>query len=166
MKNTLKILAIVAACVAAVPSFAGYVEPKIRHEPYGEQKVVYQVNENNKHKFLAVLKNMLNQQAAVGKDWLTLAVVVHGDGIKLLQDAQAEAEPADATQPKDYQKTLRQRIDLLRKSGVRFLVCNETLKGHDLDWHSLYQVQEADIVPSGVAEVAYLQQKGYAYLKP
>jgi intracellular sulfur oxidation DsrE/DsrF family protein len=166
MNNNLKALAVAVVWGVALPSFAQYVEPKIQHEPYGEQKVVYQINEGNRQKFLAVLKNILNQQAVVGKDRLTASVVVHGEGIRLLEDAQAPAEIADQGAPKDYQQTLRQRIDALRKSGVRFLVCNETLKGHDLDWHTLYGVRETDIVPSGVAELTYLQQKGFAYLKP
>ncbi len=166
MKNNLKSLAVAVLWGITLPSFARYVEPKIQHEPYGEQKVVYQINEGNRQKFLAVLKNILNQQAVVGKDWLTVAVVVHGEGIGLLEDARASALIAEPGIPKDYQNILRQRIDTLRKSGVRFLVCNETLKGHDLDWHTLYGAQEADIVPSGVAELTYLQQKGFAYLKP
>ena len=32
--------------------------------------------------------------------------------------------------------------------------------------NDLFDVSKADIVPSGVAEVANLQQKGYVYIKP
>jgi intracellular sulfur oxidation DsrE/DsrF family protein len=32
--------------------------------------------------------------------------------------------------------------------------------------NDLFDVSEKDIVPSGVAEVATLQQKGYVYIKP
>jgi intracellular sulfur oxidation DsrE/DsrF family protein len=30
----------------------------------------------------------------------------------------------------------------------------------------LYNVEQSDIVPSGVAEVAKLQQEGFVYIKP
>ena len=32
--------------------------------------------------------------------------------------------------------------------------------------NDLYYVEEADIVPSGVAQLAVLQSQGYAYIKP
>jgi hypothetical protein len=57
-------------------------------------------------------------------------------------------------------------IDNLRQQGVKFAVCNNTLKAKNIDWHSLHDVKETDIVPAGVAELAFLQQHGFAYIKP
>ena len=49
--------------------------------------------------------------------------------------------------------------------GVEFRVCNFTLEARDIDPRQV--IEEAKIVPSGVAEVSRLQsQEGYAYLKP
>jgi hypothetical protein len=41
------------------------------------------------------------------------------------------------------------------------------VRGRKVDMDTdLYNVDESDIVPSGVAEVAKLQQEGYVYIKP
>jgi intracellular sulfur oxidation DsrE/DsrF family protein len=50
---------------------------------------------------------------------------------------------------------------------VAFQVCGNTLKGKQIDFEGdLYDVDEADIVPSGVAELSRLQGMGYSYIKP
>jgi hypothetical protein len=41
------------------------------------------------------------------------------------------------------------------------------LRGRKISYENdLFEVFEEDIVPSGVAEVSYLQQQGYTYIKP
>ncbi|MGD8958013.1 MAG: DsrE family protein, partial [Chromatiaceae bacterium] len=58
-------------------------------------------------------------------------------------------------------------IDGLKNQGVQFKVCANTLKGRKVNMEEdLYMVEEADIVPSGVAELGILQAQGYAYIKP
>jgi intracellular sulfur oxidation DsrE/DsrF family protein len=58
-------------------------------------------------------------------------------------------------------------IDGLKSQGVQFKVCANTLKGRQVNRaNDLYMVEEADIVPSGVAELGILQGQGYAYIKP
>jgi uncharacterized protein len=53
----------------------------------------------------------------------------------------------------------------LTSKGVEFRVCAYTLKSRNIDPKQV--LEEAKLVPSGVAEVARLQaQEGYAYLKP
>jgi intracellular sulfur oxidation DsrE/DsrF family protein len=59
---------------------------------------------------------------------------------------------------------LADRLDALRADGVRFLVCANTLRERQIDWHSLYGVKEEDMVPSGVAELARLQAVGFVYI--
>ena len=54
----------------------------------------------------------------------------------------------------------------LKNQGVQFAICNNTIKGRKVEMTDLYDVEEKDIVPSGVAEVAKLQLEGYAYIKP
>ena len=55
----------------------------------------------------------------------------------------------------------------LKSQDVEFHVCNNTLKGRKISYENdLFDVYEEDIVPSGVAELSYLQQKGYTYIKP
>ena len=58
-------------------------------------------------------------------------------------------------------------IDALKGQGVAFKVCNNTLTGRKVNKdEDLYMVDAADIVPSGVAELAILQGQGFAYIKP
>ena len=58
-------------------------------------------------------------------------------------------------------------IDGLKNQGVQFKVCANTLKGRKVNMEQdLYMVEEADIVPSGVAELGILQAQGFAYIKP
>ena len=53
----------------------------------------------------------------------------------------------------------------LKEKGVEFKVCNNTLVSRKIEKSKV--IPEADIVPSGVAEVGKLQQKyGFVYLKP
>jgi intracellular sulfur oxidation DsrE/DsrF family protein len=57
-------------------------------------------------------------------------------------------------------------LDSLRSKGVRFLICRNTLRGMNLRLEDLYGVQAADVVPSGVAEIARLQGLGFVYVHP
>ena len=52
----------------------------------------------------------------------------------------------------------------LKNMGVRFEVCEITLKNRSLKKEQF--VQEADFTPSGVVSVSKLQLQGFAYLKP
>ena len=54
----------------------------------------------------------------------------------------------------------------LKSQGVKFSVCANTLKGRKVSLDQLYDAEKADIVPSGVAEIAHLQSQGYAYMRP
>jgi len=123
---------------------------------YSDQKVVYhndgQLYENPKY-FRKLLRNVKNNIAAVGDGHIEVRVVDHGDGIVMLQLANADNELAG-------------QIDALRAQGVRFLVCKNTLSERKIDWHTLYGVKEGDLVPSGVAELVKLQQAGFVYVHP
>ena len=62
---------------------------------------------------------------------------------------------------------IQAKISGLKDQGVGFEVCSNTLKGKKIDPEAdLYDVDSADIVPSGVAELARLQAMGYTYIKP
>jgi intracellular sulfur oxidation DsrE/DsrF family protein len=50
-------------------------------------------------------------------------------------------------------------LDFLRSHGVQVFVCNNTLAENGIDYRTLYKVSDADIVPSGFLEVAYLQAR-------
>ncbi len=115
-----------------------------------EEKVVYHVNDSANAR--AALNNVNNHLNAAPD--AKIVVVTHGKGIDFLlneaKDDKGEFAPAVAG---------------LKGKGVDFRVCNNTLKSRKLDASAV--IQEANIVPSGVAEIGRLQsQEGYVYLKP
>lgn len=61
---------------------------------------------------------------------------------------------------------LAKGLDGLRAKGVKFLICRNTLNGLKLQPADLYGVTDADVVPSGVAEIARLQGLGFVYIHP
>ncbi len=90
---------------------------------------------------------------------------MHGNGLSLLLEPDAlektKLKSANATD------TMQAKISGLKDQGVDFNVCANTLKGKKISYQDdLYDVEKEDIVPSGVAELAHLQAKGYTYIKP
>jgi uncharacterized protein len=121
---------------------------------FKDQKVVYHNDggsPDNASYFRRMLNSMKNHVEAVGKDHVEIRVVDHGGGVELFQMAQTDKE-------------LASRVDALRAQGVRFLICANTLRERQIDWHTLYGVNEDDVVPSGVAEFARLQGMGFVYI--
>lgn len=133
---------------------------------YGKQKVVYHINYDDPRLQAGALRNIQNHINAVGKDYIEIRVVLHGNGLALLLEPDSLEEltkfkHANATE------TMTAKIDGLKDQGVAFKVCENTVRGRKVDVESdLYNVDPSDIVPSGVAEVAKLQQEGYVYIKP
>jgi intracellular sulfur oxidation DsrE/DsrF family protein len=115
-------------------------------------KVVYHMNEGV-DRAPQMLRNIRNHLTADPK--AKIVVVSHAAGINfLLRDAKdANGNPFEVTVQ-----------DLVAKN-VEFRACEFTLKSRNIDPKQL--IDEAKLVPSGVAEVARLQaQEGYVYLKP
>jgi hypothetical protein len=143
--------------LAAAMILLGWSTPNVNAAPagyYTDQKVVYHNDggtPDNAAYFKRMLNSINNHIEAVGKDHVQIRVVDHSDGVAMFQIAQSD-------------KDLAAQIDMLREKGVRFLICANTLKERKLDWHQLYGVKEDDIVPSGVAELARLQQMGFVYI--
>ena len=154
MKNQLNWRAVLLAAFVLIgwvqPVRAEYVEPAIQHAPYGEFKVLVPITSDDPSVWLFRLRNVGNGiKAASGLGGSMQAkIVLYGAAVKML------------TQPVD--PNLKEAIDAARAAGAQFNVCNVTLKGMQLDWHTLYGLQEADIVPSGFAEVGWLATHGWA----
>jgi intracellular sulfur oxidation DsrE/DsrF family protein len=135
-------------------------------ERYGKQKVVYHINNDDPKLQKGVLRNIQNHINAVGAENIEVRVVLHGNGLSLLLNPEslshlAKFKYANAT------KEMTARIDVLKGQGVSFKICNNTIKGRKVDIvDDLYDADSADIVPSGVAELSYLQEKGFTYIKP
>ncbi len=114
-------------------------------------KTVYHIN--NSDVASLAMNNIKNQLAAdpTGK----ITVVTHGKGIDFLLEGAADknGNPYNIA------------VEELMAKGVQFDVCNNTLVGRKIDPKTV--LPGAKIVPSGVAEVAKLQNsEGYVYIKP
>lgn len=123
-----------------------YVEPKINHDRYGILRIVVPITSDDQAIQGMKLRNIENSLNALTQ-WggeLQGSVVIYAKGISLLKNPDAET---------------RKIIDAIKSHGVRFMVCGNTLREQEIDFHQLYQVTEGDIVPSGFAEVAYLQAR-------
>jgi intracellular sulfur oxidation DsrE/DsrF family protein len=141
-----------ALVLAAAPmSFAAsQAYAKDSAEVEVQEKVVYHVNDYTVARVaMRNIENHLNADPGV-----KIVVVTHGKGIDfLLNDA------------KDEKGAYEPQVAGLRDRGVTFDVCRNTLKGRKLDDSAV--IMEAQVVPSGVAEIGRLQAKeGYVYIKP
>jgi len=152
-----------AVLMAAAFLFSGLAAAE---QDYGKQKVVYHINYDNPKKQGGALRNIQNHINAVGAENLDIKVVLHGNGLALLLDPDSlknvpKFKHANATDE------MTAKISGLKDQGVAFDVCANTVRGRKVNVENdLYDVEKADIVPSGVAELAALQQQGYVYIKP
>jgi intracellular sulfur oxidation DsrE/DsrF family protein len=151
---------------AAVLAASSWTSSTLFAGDYEKQKVVYHINYDDPKAQAGALRNIQNHINAVGAENLDLKVVLHGNGLALLLEPDALAnvpkfKHANATDD------ITAKITGLKDQGVNFHVCANTVRGRKVDVsNDLYDVEDADIVPSGVAEVAKLQAMGYAYIKP
>ena len=144
---------IIAIAVAAMVVF-GFSGTSAMAGGYSKQKVVYHLNYDNIKRQKGMLRNIKNHIKAVGADKLDLRVVMHGKGYTMLQAANNDLE-------------LQNTIVTLKDKGVKFQLCANTIRGKKLNEKELFGFNPAtDKVPSGVAEIAHLQKKGFAYIRP
>jgi intracellular sulfur oxidation DsrE/DsrF family protein len=132
---------------------------------YAKQKVVYHINGDNPQQNTGALRNIQNHINAVGAENMEIKVVMHGNGLALLM----YPDELEGTKMKrgNADEAMQTRITGLKNQGVRFHVCANTLKGRNVNLvEDLYDATEADIVPSGVAELSKLQLEGFTYIKP
>ena len=120
--------------------------------PVGPDKVVYHLNAGLEQATngLRKIRNHLevNPQAKI-------VVVAHAQGVDYLMKDKKDANG------NPYEVT----VEDLKRQGVRFDVCEITLRNRKLSRAQF--IEDATLVPSGVAEIARLQQReGYAYLRP
>lgn len=114
-------------------------------------------------RFSQMMQNMLNHYSAYEFDTLKLKLVVvaHGAGIKFfMEDRTGTPWEKDNIDPE-----LFKRFTGLAKYGVEAYLCQITYKRLKIDPEKTRKDSFLKFVPSGVATVAELQQKGFAYLK-
>jgi hypothetical protein len=150
--------------LALLAAVIGMMSVASAGDRYDKQKVVYHVNYYGAKQQAGALRNIQNHINAVGAENLDLKVVMHGNGVAMVMEPEylSETKMKEANADADMQA----RIAGLKQQGVKFNICANTLKGRQIPMDALYDTTEADIVPSGVAELAHLQAQGYTYIKP
>lgn len=152
--------------LALVLAFGLALQQAVAANGYAKQKVVYHINYDDPKKQAGALRNIQNHINAVGAEDLDLKVVLHGNGLALLLEPEALSRVPKFKQANATDQMMA-NIDGLKSQGVTFNVCANTVHGRQVNLETdLYDVEKADIVPSGVAELAKLQGEGYVYIKP
>lgn len=114
------------------------------------EKVLYHINDASVAR--VAMRNIENHLSASPD--AKIVVVTHGKGIDFLLN-----------EAKDDKGLFAPQVAGLKEKGVDFRVCRNTLKGRKLDDSAV--TMEAQVVPSGVAEIGKLQaREGFVYLKP
>ena len=139
-----------AASLLGVLGAAGANGAERRAE--GPDKVVYHINDTPAQAS-AALRN-INNHLEVNPQ-AKIIVVTHAAGVDFLFDGAKNRTGNPYNIP----------VEALKARGVRFEVCEITLRERKIPRSRF--IPEATYVPSGVAEIARLQQReGYAYLRP
>ena len=141
------IAALAIAALAGCAATGGQVT-----SPVGPDRVVYHLNEGlaQATNGLRNIRNHLevNPQAHI-------VVVAHALGVDYLMKGKKDANG------NPYETIVQD----LKSQGVKFDVCEITLRNRKLKKEQF--IDDAEFVPSGVAEITRLQQReGYAYLRP
>ena len=122
------------------------------NNPAGPDKVVYHLN-SGLEQATNGLRNIRNHLEVDPK--ARIVVVTHAQGVDFLMRDKKDANG------NPYEVAVQE----LKSQGVQFDVCLITLHNRKLDRKQF--IEEVAFVPSGVAEIARLQQReGYAYLRP
>lgn len=125
---------------------------------YNKQKVVYHINNIDSAK--GALRNVKNHLNALGDKNVEIIVVTHSSGAFALVDGSMGRKDPKTGKVYNFTDT----IASLANRGVKFQICANTIRGKKIDKHKINE--NAEIVPSGVAQIAHLEQQGYMYIKP
>jgi intracellular sulfur oxidation DsrE/DsrF family protein len=114
-------------------------------------------------RFVQMLTNIGNHFSAYGADpfSIQLVIVAHGAGVKFfLESLEGTSWRDEAMVPQIFERVLAQA-----KNGLKVHLCDITFQRLNLDRSKVRKADFISFVPSGVATVAALQAKGFAYLK-
>jgi uncharacterized protein len=121
---------------------------------YAQDKVVYHID-NAEVQATKGLRNVRNHLDVAPETKIT--VVTHANGVDfLMEGAKDKANPNI-----DYASL----VNALKARGVKFEVCEITLKNRNLTKNQF--ILDAEFTPSGVARIGQLQSREkFAYIKP
>ena len=109
-------------------------------------RIVFQVSTPDTAAYRSLTKQLNN----VLEHWPTaqLEVVVHNKGISMMLKDKTNVQP---------------EIAALKKRGVQFSSCENTLKSQKLEKSQI--IAESGFVPVGLAEIVERQEDGWSYIK-
>ncbi len=110
--------------------------------------VTIQVSDDSQKTWNQALNVAKNMQSAYGKDKVDIEVVVFGMGAGMLK----------------LESPLGNRIDEALDSGVKVLMCENTMKGQKLTKDDMQP--KIGFVPSGAVEIVERQKQGWGTLRP
>lgn len=113
-------------------------------------KVVFHLDWNDQDRMIMALNNISNLLKDPFAENGVVRLLANGQAVRLFERSAASSNAA--------------RIAELRGRGVRFLMCNNSLKGLGLLPGEL--IEGCEVVPAGIVELIRLQQQGFAYVKP
>lgn len=143
-----KLLALIFAATLAIG-----IASTSNAQSSGSTKVVYHIDDAETQG-LKGLRNVRNHLDVSPQT--TIIVVTHANGVDLLMDGAKDKKNGVEYAP---------LIGALKSRGVKFEVCEITLKNRNLKKDQF--IMDADFTPSGVVRIADLQYKdGFAYIKP
>ena len=150
MNNRLRIGVVLASAAMLAAGCAAVGEGA--RSNVAPDRVVYHVNDTGTQA-VGALRN-INNHLEVNPQ-ARIVVVTHAQGVDFLFDG------AKDRNGNPYNIAVEQ----LKQRGVKFDVCEITLRNRKLGKGQF--IPEVSYVPSGVAEIARLQQReGYAYIRP
>jgi len=119
-----------------------------------EDKVVYHIDDTSTQATKG-LRNIRNHLDIAPTTKIT--VVTHANGVDFLMEGAKDAKNSNI----DYASL----VGALKARGVRFEICEITLKNRNLKKEQF--ILDAEYTPSGVARIGQLQSRErFAYIKP
>lgn len=113
-----------------------------------QNQIVIQINEDDSKKWHAVLANVRNIQAELGKNNVRIAIVAIGYGLGMVT--------ADSLAANGVQDALG--------DGVEFVACGNSMKAQQVSKTDL--AEGVSVATAGYVEIMRRQQQGWTYLRP
>ena len=136
-------------CITVLATVGALASPVL-----AEDRVVYHIDDSASQATKS-LRNIRNHLDAAPDTKIT--VVTHANGVDFLLEGAKDAKNPNI----DYGSL----VNALKTRGVRFEICEVTLKNRSLKKEQF--VMDAEFVPSGVVRVTKLQlDEKHAYIKP
>jgi uncharacterized protein len=148
-----------ASAAAAQPA----IQPLSALKKEADVACVYHVDYGDPPRFVQTLTNISNHYSAYGANPfdLQIALVAHGPGVKFfLESLENTPWKEEVMVPQIFE-----RVEAIAKLGVKVHLCNITFERQKIDRDKARKRDFITFVPSGVATVAALQAKGFAYMK-